>query len=69
MKSFLTKITSGVAAAGLFLVACVMAGLGLSLVVFLAMFGLAVIGLSILTAPLLTFVQTPERTDAETVAA
>ena len=52
MKQQLNKLMSGVAGFGLFLVGCVMVGLGLSVVFFLAMFALAVMGLAFLASPL-----------------
>ncbi|MCY4178880.1 MAG: hypothetical protein OXC60_09625 [Litoreibacter sp.] len=69
MKSFLTKIASSAANVALIILACVLAGLGLWLVFVLALFALAVIGLSFLAAPLLALIQ-PDKTDeAETVTA
>ncbi len=67
MKTFLNKVTSAAAGVGLFLVACVVASLGLSFLVFLAMFALAVVGLRILAKPLLTLLQSSERKEIEAV--
>ena len=69
MKEYLNKVTSGAAGLGIFLLGCVMASLGLSLMVFLAMFALAVIGLGMLATPLLALVQPKTPSEAETVAA
>ena len=69
MKSLLNKVTSGAASVGLFLMACVMASLGLAVMVILAMFALAVIGLGILATPLLALGASSKRNDTETVAA
>lgn len=69
MKSYLNKIASGAAAVGIFLLVCIMASLGFSLMVFLAMFALAVIGLGLLAAPLMRLVQSTDRNNPETVDA
>lgn len=69
MKTYLNKVTSGAASACLFLVGCIVASLGLSLMVFLAMFALAIIGLGILATPLLTLLKSSERKEAEAVVA
>ena len=69
MKSYLTKVTSGAAGVGIVLLGCIMAGLGLSLMVMLAIFAVAVIGLGILAAPLLALIQGSDRKDAKPVAA
>ncbi len=59
MKQQLNKLTSTMAGAGIFLVGCVMVGLGLSVVFMLAMFALAVIGLGMLATPLLALARQP----------
>lgn len=64
MKELLNKVGSSVAGIGLFLIGCVMAGIGLSVVFFLAMFALAAIGLGILATPLLALLGRPS--DEET---
>jgi predicted Kef-type K+ transport protein len=57
MKNLLTKITSGVAGAIVLLVGCAMAGLGLSVIAFLAMVTLAAIGLALLAKPFVSVVE------------
>ena len=69
MKSLLNKVVSGAASVGVFLVGCALAGLGLWLMVVLAMFAFAVIGLGILAAPVIALIQSSENKDTETVAA
>ena len=69
MKTFLNKVTSGVADVGLFLVACVMVGLGLSFMIFLGMFVLTILVLGILATPLLALLQSSECKEVEAVAA
>jgi hypothetical protein len=66
MKTYLDKVTSA-AGVGLFLVACVVASLGLSFLVFFAMFALAIAGLGILATPLLALLQFSERKEVEAV--
>ena len=65
MKEQFNKMMSGVAGFGLFLVGCVMAGLGLSVVFFLAMFALAVVGLAFLASPLVALAQRVEPSQTE----
>ncbi|WP_170359587.1 MULTISPECIES: hypothetical protein [Ruegeria] len=69
MKTYLNKVTSAAACVGLILVACVVASLGLSFMVILAMFALAIVGLGILATPLLALLQFSERKEVEAVAA
>ena len=69
MKKKLNQIASGAAGAVLFLVGCVMAGIGLSVAVLLAMFALAAVGLAILASPFLALAQNAETEEAEEVAA
>ncbi len=69
MQDFLNKIIAGAAGAVLFLVGCVMAGIGLSVFMLLAMFGLVAIGLSLLAAPFLALAQKPATEKQEEVAA
>ncbi len=69
MKTYLNKVTSAAAGVGLVLVACVVACLGLSFMVILAMFALAIVGLRILATPLLALLQSSERKQVEAVAA
>jgi hypothetical protein len=56
MKDLLNKAASGAAFAALFLVGCVIAGLGLSVAMVLAMFALSAIGLAILASPLVALI-------------
>ncbi|MBV6657400.1 MAG: hypothetical protein KI785_06480 [Devosiaceae bacterium] len=51
MKSFLTKTRTAIAGGIAVLIACVMAGLGLTIVGFLAMFALAALGLALIARP------------------
>lgn len=51
MKSFLNNIASSFAGFVLFCVGCAMAGLGLSVVVMLALVALAAMGLALLASP------------------
>lgn len=51
MKTFFEKISARVAAIVVLLVGAVMAGLGLTVIALLAMFGLAVAGLAFVVAP------------------
>ncbi len=67
MKTYLNKVTSAAAGVGLFLVACVVASLGLSFMVILAMFALAIVGLGVLATPLLALLQFSERKEVEAV--
>ncbi len=60
MQSFLNNIAAGAATAVLFLVGCVMAGIGLSVFLLLAMFGMAAFALALLASPLFSLVQKPE---------
>lgn len=53
MKPFLNKVSSTVAGAVVVLVGCAMAGLGLTVMAFLAIFALAAFGLAILAKPFL----------------
>ena len=69
MKKQLNKIASGAAAAGLFLLGGIMAGLGLSVVFALATFGLAMIGLAFLAAPLIALSQPAAHAETEEAAA
>lgn len=69
MKQYLNKAVSGVAGLGLFLAACVMAGIGLSVMFTLALFALAALGLGILAAPLLALAQTSDTDEAKPAAA
>lgn len=64
MKSLLTKVISTAAAAVVLFVGCMMAGLGLTVIAFLAMFGLAAIGLALLAAPFMA-VPKQDSEDAE----
>lgn len=60
MKKQLNKVASAAAGVGLFLLGCVLAGFGLSVVFLLAIFALAVIGLGILASPFIAAVQAVE---------
>lgn len=62
MQKHLNTLVSRAAGIALFLVGCLMAGLGLSVVFTLALFALAVAGLALLAAPLLALVQ-PKASD------
>ena len=69
MKKHLNKIASAAAGVGLFLLGCVLAGFGLSVVFLLAMFALAVIGLGILASLFLATVQPVETEEQDKVVA
>ncbi len=51
MTTLINKAAATVSGVVLFCIGCVMAGIGLSVVGFLAMFGLAAVGLALLAAP------------------
>lgn len=51
MKNLLNKTAATASMAILFVVGCVMAGLGLTVVLFLALFAIAMAGLAFLAAP------------------
>ncbi|MBO9420197.1 hypothetical protein J7444_01065 [Labrenzia sp. R4_1] len=57
MKSILEKTTATFAGAIVVLVGCVMAGLGFTVIAFLAMFALAAYGLALIAAPFLAMAQ------------
>lgn len=57
MKTFISKIASAAAAIVAIVLACVLAGLGLTALVYLALFALAVIGFSFLAAPFVAMAQ------------
>lgn len=71
MKTLLNKTASAIAGLGIVLVGCVMAGLGLSVMVLLALFALAILGLGLLAAPFVALAQRsePSAPDAEEVIA
>lgn len=51
MKTFLNKAASTAAGVGLFCIGCALAGLGLSFVALLALFGMASVSLAMLASP------------------
>ena len=51
MKTLVSKVTSAAATVVAVIIACVLAGLGLTDFVYLALFALAVLSLSLLAAP------------------
>ncbi|CTQ71495.1 hypothetical protein [Roseibium alexandrii] len=57
MKSILEKTTATFAGAIVVLVGCVMAGLGFTVIAFLALFALAAYGLALIAAPFLAMAQ------------
>lgn len=63
MKHLMNKLTTTLAGVALFCVGSVIAGLGLSVVIILAMFALAVSGLALVSAPLIGWAQ-PSRHEA-----
>ena len=69
MKSYLNKAASAAGGVAVFLLGCMMAGLGLSMMVLLATFGLAVVGLGILATPFLALLHSKDQTQDETVTA
>lgn len=56
MQKYLNKIAGKAAGLGLFLIAFAMAGLGLMVMFYLALFALVAAGLGILAAPLLRLI-------------
>ncbi len=71
MKDLPKKVASTVSGIVLFCVGCAMAGLGLTVIAFLAMFAIAAAGLAVLAAPFVALAQ-PEASldeDAATTAA
>ncbi len=60
MKTLANKITSGLAGAVVLLVGGAMAGLGLAVIAFLALFALAAIGLALLAKPFVAMADTAE---------
>lgn len=57
MKTLISKARSIAGATVAILVGCVLAGLGLTAMVYLALFALAVLGLSLLVAPFVALAQ------------
>lgn len=53
MNNVINKITSTIAGGALFVIGCVIAGLGFSVLAVLAVFALAMLGLAFLAAPFL----------------
>ena len=51
MKSFLNQVASTAAGAVVFLVGCILAGLGLTVMLGLSMFALMAVGLAVLASP------------------
>lgn len=51
MKSVFSKVTSTAAGVVVFLVGCALAGLGFTVMAFLAMFAMAAYGLALIAAP------------------
>ncbi|WP_300073880.1 hypothetical protein [uncultured Ruegeria sp.] len=69
MQKHLNKLASSAACIGLFLIDCVMAGLGLVVMFYLVLFALVAAALGLLAAPLLGFVGQTAKENAEKVAA
>ena len=71
MKNLPKRVASTVAGIVLFCVGCAMAGLGLTVIAFLAMFAIAAAGLAVLAAPFVAMAQPDahQDDDAATVAA
>ncbi|MFN3129546.1 hypothetical protein [Roseibium sp.] len=68
MKSILEKTTATFAGAIVVLVGCVMAGLGFTVIAFLAMFALAAYGLALIAAPFLAMAQKqPEQSEPQDI--
>lgn len=57
MKTLISKVTSTASAALAIVIACVVAGLGLAALFYLALLGLAVIGFGLLAAPVVAMRQ------------
>lgn len=57
MKTLISKATSAATAAFAILVACVLAGLGLTALFYLALLGLVAMGLGLVAAPFLAMAQ------------
>ncbi len=68
MKAFLNQAASTAAGIVLFVVGCVMAGLGLSVMALLALFALAAAGLAILAAPFVSLAAKGAASDAPAAA-
>ncbi|MEL6125723.1 MAG: hypothetical protein AAGJ92_05995 [Pseudomonadota bacterium] len=67
MKTILDKAAATVSGIVLFCVACLMAGLGLSVIAFMALFGLAAGFLALLASPFIAMAIPAEKADtAET---
>ena len=63
MKTLLSKATSAAAAAFAILVACVLAGLGLTALFYLALLGLVSMGLGLVAAPFVAMAQKQSASD------
>jgi hypothetical protein len=70
MKTLINKATSTVSGVVLFAIGCVMAGIGLAAMSFLALFALSAVGLALLASPLIAIAQTgaTDADDAEDTA-
>lgn len=60
MKDLLNKTTSAIAGVALFCFGCMMAGIGLFVVMLLALFAMAAAGLAILATPFVAMAQQGE---------
>ncbi len=66
MKNLINKLTVATSGAVLFVLGCVMAGLGFAVLGMLALFALATVGIALLASPFLAAKQ-PQTDDAEVV--
>lgn len=69
MRQYLNMMISSVADICLVLIGCLMTGLGMVMVFFLAMSALLVAGLGLLVAPLVAFAVRPRIEEMDTAAA
>ena len=68
MNNLLNKVASSAAGAVLFFVACVMAAIGLSVILLLAVFALATAGLAVLASPFVGMAQHTNNQEQDAVA-
>lgn len=57
MTSFLNKIASSFAGLVLFLVGCVMAGLGLTMIAVLSVFAMVALGIALIASPFVAMIE------------
>ncbi len=69
MKALMSKAARVIAGAVVFVIACTVAGLGLTVFAMLALFALGMAGLGLIAAPFLSLLQHDDPSDAEPAAA